>query len=183
MVEVLENYFSSEREWMWWGSGTWKISLFYLNRILNFNSDSITRIIVWNSRKLKKKPNLSGPSSKTKLTEILCLVVGSKNNLSSSTITCSYRQVPQYTTKDKRYLLISSDKCCWNIHILWVHFGAILECVGANCQSLISAILSVSNIIDCWCLARRGNNQIKRKLEIDENYLPAESAGAVSWVY
>ena len=35
-------------------SGMWKISLFYLNRILNFNSESITRIIVWNSRKLKR---------------------------------------------------------------------------------------------------------------------------------
>ena len=130
VVEVLENYFSSEREWMWWGSGTWKISLFYLNRILNFNSDSITRIIVWNSRKLKKKPNLSGPSSKTKLTEILCLVVGSKNNLSSSTITCSYHQVPRYTTKDRRYLLISSDKCSETFTFygsIWEQFLSVLE--------------------------------------------------------
>ena len=36
------------------GSGMWKIPLFYLNRILNFNSESITRIIVWDSRKLKR---------------------------------------------------------------------------------------------------------------------------------
>ena len=44
--------------WLWCpcerGSGMWKIPLFYLNRILNFNSESITRIIVWDSRKLKR---------------------------------------------------------------------------------------------------------------------------------
>ena len=42
------------------GSRTWKISLFYLNRILNFNSESITRIIVccMKFRKIEKSPNL-----------------------------------------------------------------------------------------------------------------------------
>ena len=41
-------------------SGMWKISLFYLNRILNFNSESITRIIVccMKFRKIEKSPNL-----------------------------------------------------------------------------------------------------------------------------
>ena len=42
------------------GSGMWKIPLFYLNRILNFNSESITRIIVccMKFRKIEKSPNL-----------------------------------------------------------------------------------------------------------------------------
>ena len=46
--------------WAERGSGMWKIPLFYLNRILNFNSESITRIIVccMKFRKIEKSPNL-----------------------------------------------------------------------------------------------------------------------------
>ena len=120
------------------GSGMWKIPLFYLNRILNFNSESITRIIVWDSRKLKRNQ-----ICRRKIPPVLRLV-------GPGIICLDHHLAPiwrLFTTSPAQTCLLIK-----HLHFgLRIHLETNLGTSWTNLwQNLISALLSLSNVIGSW---------------------------------
>ena len=147
--EYYWEYFSSWN-WVWpceRGSGMWKIPLFYLNRILNFNSESITRIIVWNSRKLKRNQ-----ICRRKIPPVLRLV-------GPGIICLDHHLAPIW-----RLFTTSPVPSC--LLIKHLHFGLRIHLetnLGTSWtnlwQNLISALLSLSNVIGSWLSVWTGGNR------------------------
>ena len=135
--------------WAERGSGMWKIPLFYLNRILNFNSESITRIIVWDSRKLKRNQ-----ICRRKIPPVLRLV-------GPGIICLDHHLAPIW-----RLFTTSPGQTC--LLIKHLHFGLRIHLetnLGTSWtnlwQNLISALLSLSNVIGSWVSVWTGGRKIK----------------------